>query len=252
MDAEAAARSVQAGTAVGLPKAQDGRVEMLRVLRVARQSALKARTQAANQFHALVVTAPEPLRAQLRTESLAQGITRAVAFRCGTAPATPLVATKLALQSLARRHQQLRAEIEALDAQLAPLVARAAPQLLTVKGVGTETAATLLVAAGDNPDRLRSEAAFARLCGVAPIPASSGNTTRHRLHRGGNRDANRALYLLAVGRMGWDPRTQAYVARRTAEGRSKPEIIRCLKRYLARELYQVLVSTVAPPAPMLA
>ena len=245
MDAEAAARAVLAGTAVGQPKAQDGHVEMLRVLRVARHSAIKARTQAANQFHALVVTAPEPLRARLRVLSLAQGIARAAAFRCGAAPTTPLAATKLALQSLARRYQQLSAEMVALATQLARLVAQAAPQLLAVKGVGTDTAASLLVAAGDNPQRLRSEAAFARLCGVALIPASSGKTTRHRLHRGGNRDANRALYLLALGRMSWDPRTQAYVARRTTEGRSKPEILRCLKRYLARELYHLLVGTLA-------
>ena len=236
---------MQAGTAVGTPKTQDGPVEMLRVLRVARQSALKARTQAVNQFHSLVVTAPAPLRARLRCLALSQRIARAAAFRCDPALPTPLVATKLALRSLARRHRQLSAEIEVLDAQLAQVVARKAPQLLAVKGVGTDTATALLVATGDNPERLRSEAAFARLCGVAPIPASSGQTTRHRLHRGGNRDANRALYLLAVGRMGWDPRTQAYVARRTAEGRSKPEIIRCLKRYLARELYPVLVGT--PP-----
>jgi transposase len=130
----------------------------------------------------------------------------------------------------------------------------AAPALAAVKGVGTDTAATLLVTAGDNPDRLRSEAAFAHLCGVAPLPASSGKTTRHRLNRGGDRDANRALYLIATGRMAWDPRTRAYVARRTAEGRSKREIIRCLKRYITRELYRVLVgtSTIQAALPMAA
>jgi transposase len=127
-------------------------------------------------------------------------------------------------------------------------VAHAAPALLAVKGVGTGTAAVLLAAAGDNPDRLRSEAAFAHLCGVAPIPASSGKTTRHRLNRGGNRDANRALHLLAVRRLAWDPRTRAYAARRTAQGKTKPEILRCLKRYLARELYPLLMGP--PPAPL--
>src|SRR5215210_8620399 len=137
------------------------------------------------------------------------------------------------------RHQQLSAEIEVLDRHLEQLVAQAAPALLGAKGMGTHTAAALLLAAGDNPERLRTEAAFAQLCGVAPLPASSGKTTRHRLNRGGNRDANRALYLLVLGRMGWDPRTRAYVARRTAEGLSKPEIIRCLKRYLARKLYRL-------------
>jgi transposase len=151
----------------------------------------------------------------------------------------------LALRSLALRYRQLSAEIATLDAPLGRLVAAAAPALLAVKGLGPETAGALLVAAGDNPERLHSEAAFARLCGVAPLPASSGTTRRHRLSRGGDRDANRALYLLVLGRMGWDPRTRAYVARRTAEGLSKPEIIRCLKRYLARELFRLLVPPLA-------
>ena len=143
---------------------------------------------------------------------------------------------------MARRYRQLSAEIEALDAHLARLVGQVAPQLVAVKGVGTDTAATLLAAAGDNPERLRSEAAFAHLCGVAPIPASSGKTVRHRLDRGGNRDANRALHLLAVRRLAWDPRTRAYATRRTAEGKTTPEILRCLKRYLARELFPLLAS----------
>jgi len=162
-------------------------------------------------------------------------------------------ATKLALRSLAIRHQQLTAEVAGLDAHLERLVVAAAPALAGVKGIGTDTAAALLVAAGDNPSRLRSEAAFARLCGVAPLPASSGKTVRHRLNRGGARDANRALHLLAVGRMGWDPRTRAYVARRTAEGLAKPEILRCLKRYLARELFPLLATpaaTAAAPPPV--
>ena len=231
VDAEAAARAVQAGTVLGQPKAGDGRVEMIRTLRLARRSAMKARTQAANQLHALVVTAPDELRTRLRGLPLAELVRLAAAFRpvpAGATLATPVAATKLALKSLAVRYRQLSAEIEALDAQLEQLVAVAAPDLLAVKGLGTETAGALLVAAGDNPDRLRSEAAFASLCGVAPIPASSGKTNRHRLSRGGDRDANRALYLLALGRMSWHPATRAYVTRRTAEGLSKPEIIRCL------------------------
>jgi transposase len=239
-DAEAAARAVLAGTAIGQPKAADGEVEMIRVLRVARRSALKARTQAANQLHALVLTAPDRLRARLRGLPLDCLVAVAAAFRPGPCLDTPLAATRLALKSLAGRYQQLSAEIATLDGQLAQLVATAAPALVAVKGVGPETAGALLVAAGDNPERLRSEGAFARLCGVAPLPASSGRTTRHRLNRGGDRDANRALYLLAIGRMSWDPRTRDYVARRTAEGLSKPEIIRCLKRYLAREVYRLL------------
>ena len=240
LDAETAARAVQAGMVIGQPKAGDGEVEMIRTLRLARRSAMKARTQAANQLHALVVTAPEGLRARLRRLALPHLVATAAAFRPGVLT-TPTAATKLALRSLAVRHRQLTAEIAALDGQLECLIARVAPELVAVKGVSTATAATLLVAAGDNPERLRSEAAFAHLCGVAPIPASSGKTLRHRLNRGGDRQANTALHLLAVRRMGWDPATRAYVARRTADGLSKPEILRCLKRYLARELYPLLV-----------
>jgi transposase len=251
LDAEAAARAVQAGTVIGQPKAGDGQVEMIRTLRLTRRSAMKARTQAANQLHALVVTAPDELRARLRALPLAELVRIAAAFRpvrTGTALATPWAATKLALKGLAVRYRQLSAEIDALDAHLEQLVGTAAPELIAVKGVGTDIAGALLVAAGDNPDRLHSEAAFASLCGVAPIPASSGKTHRHRLSRGGDRDANRALYLLALGRMGWDPATRTYVTRRTAAGLSKPEIIRCLKRYLAREIYRLLVKPPASPS----
>ena len=242
LDAHAAARAVQAGTATGLPKAGDGTVEMIRSLRLARRSAVKARTQAANQLKALLVTAPDVLRAQLRCLPPAELITTAARLRAATTPATPTDAAKLALRSIARRWLQLTQEITDLEVHLDRLVAMAAPTLVAVKGVGTQTAAVLLVAAGDNPERLRSEAAFAHLCGVAPIPASSGKTTRHRLNRGGNREANWALYLIAVGRMAWHGPTHAYVERRTKEGKSKAEIIRCLKRYIARELYSILVS----------
>ena len=242
LDAHAAARAVQAGTATSQPKAGDGTVEMIRSLRLARRSAVKARTQAANQLKALLVTAPDGLRAQLRCLPPAELVTTAARFRAATKPGTPTAAAKLALRSIARRWRQLTQEITALDTQLDRLVVMAAPALVAVKGVGTETAAVLLVAAGDNPERLHSEAAFAHLCGVAPIPASSAKITRHRLNRGGNREANWALYLIAVGRMAWHGPTRAYVERRTKEGKSKAEIIRCLKRYIARELYGVLVS----------
>jgi transposase len=210
--------------------------------RLARRSAVKARTQAANQLKALLVTAPDGLRAQLRCLPPAELVTTAARLRAATTPATPTDAAKLALRSIARRWLQLTQEITELEVHLDRLVAMAAPALVAVKGVGTETAAVLLVAAGDNPERLRSEAAFAHLCGVAPIPASSGKTTRHRLNRGGNREANWALYLIAVGRMAWHGPTRAYVQRRTKEGKSKAEIIRCLKRHIARELYGILAS----------
>jgi transposase len=240
LDAEAAARAVQAGTATAQPKAGTGPVEMIRALQAARRSAVKARTQAANQLHA-----PDALRARLRRLSPARLVATAAAFGPG-ALSTPAAATKLALKSIAVRYRRLAAEVEALDAHLGRLVAQAVPEMGALKGVGTDTAATLLVTAGDNPDRLRSEAAFACLCGVAPLPASSGKTTRHRLNRGGDRQANRALHPLAVRRMGWDPATRAYVRRRTAEGLSTPEILRCLKRYIARELHPLLVRHLPP------
>ena len=246
-DAEAAARAVQANTATGEPKDADGAAEMVRVLRVARRSAVKARTQAANQLRALLITAPEELRAELRGLSTAGLIATAARFRIGASADDLRRATKLAMRSLARRHLRLSEEIAELDGRLARLVAQAAPALASMRGVGTDTAAALLVAAGDNPERLKSEASFARLCGVAPLAASSGKTSRHRLNRGGNRDANRALHVLALGRMSWDKRTRTYVARRTAEGKSKREILRCLKRYAAREVYRVLTAPMASP-----
>jgi transposase len=149
-------------------------------------------------------------------------------------------ATKLALRALARRWQALQAEIDDLDAQLAPLISAVAPQLLALPGVGVDTAGQLLVTAGDNPERLTSEAKFARLCGAAPIPVSSGRTDRHRLHRGGDRLANNALWRIALVRMHCHQPTKDYVARRTSEGKTKPEILRCLKRYVAREVYPLL------------
>jgi transposase len=242
LDAHAAARAVQAGTATTTPKAADGQVEMIRSLRLARRSAVKARTQAANQLNALLVTAPDGLRAQLRSLPLAELVATAARLRPDQVPATPTDAAKFALRSVAGRWLRLTEEITELDVHLERLVATVAPALVAVKGVGTQTAAALLIAAGDNPERLRSEGAFAHLCGVAPIPASSGKTTRHRLSRGGNRQANSALYLIAVGRMAWHPPTCAYVKRRTTQGKTKAEIIRCLKRYIARELYGILVS----------
>jgi transposase len=240
VDAEAAARAVLAGTASGCPKAGDGRVEMIRSLRVARRSALKARTQATNQLLALVLTSPQGLRASLRSMSLLPLVKVAARFRPGPL-LDPAAATKLALRHLARRHAALSAEIAELDRALGQVVSEAAPGLLALPGVGTDVAGALLVAAGDNPERLSSEAAFARLCGVAPLPASSGKTNRHRLNRGGDRIANNALWRIVLVRMSSDPRTRNYVERRTKEGLSKKEIIRCLKRYVAREAYRRLV-----------
>jgi transposase len=249
IDAEAAARTVLAGEAVGEPKSAHGRVEMIRVLRSARQSAVKARTQAANQLQGLRVTAPEQLLNRLRTLSTKELVSVAARFRLSDDPTDVPAATKFALRSVARRYEALSEEISELEAHLERLVAQAAPELVSLAGIGTENAATLLIVAGDNPQRLGSEASFASLCGVSPIEASSGKVVRHRLNRGGNREANRALYMICLARMRRDQRTQEYVARRTAEGKSKREIIRCLKRYVAREVYRVLVSCSASPSP---
>jgi transposase len=252
IDAEAAARAVLAGEAVGVPKSGEGQVEMIRALRITRHSAVKARTQAINHLQSLLVSAPEELRHRLRALSTTELVAVCARFRPGTDPAEVQTATKFALRSVARRYQQLSEEIAELDEQLGRLVAEAAPELISLAGVGTDHAATLLTVAGDNPERLVSEASFASLCGVSPIEASSGKVVRHRLNRGGDRDANRALHLICVVRMRYDQRTREYVARRTAEGKSKREIMRCLKRYIAREVYRVLVPVAAgsPPTAM--
>ena len=239
VDAEMAARAVLAGVADSTPKSGDGEVEMIRMLKSARDSAVKARTQAANQMKALVVTAPADLR-----DTLNGLTTNALAKRCRNFRPSrldnPKMAAKYALRSLARRYRQLSDEIKNLEAELERLTWSIAPALLNAFGVGPDTAATLLIAAGSNPERLRSEAAFASLCGVNPIPASSGKTNWHRLNRGGDRQANAALHRIVVVRLCYDPRTQAYMHRRTAEGMTKREVIRCLKRYVAREVYSII------------
>jgi transposase len=198
VDADAAARAVQAGEATGVPKAQDGVVEMLRALRVARQTAVKARTQAINALKGLLVTAPAELREQLAGLPTARLVSAAATLEPGTL-ATPAAAVMLALRALARRYQHLDAEVALLTEQLDTLTAKHAAALRGLRGVGPDSAAALLIAAGDNPQRLRSEAAFAALCGSSPVEASSGKTRRHRLNRGGDRQANAALHRVVVG-----------------------------------------------------
>ncbi len=239
IDAFAAAHGAQSGQASALPKTGDGPVEAIRALRVARNGAVKARTQAANQLHALVATAPDPLRAELRGLTAKALARRCARFRPG-GTATVTAATRLSLRSIARRWLALDDEADQLYTELTELTAATAPNLMDLTGIGADTAAQLLITAGDNPHRLRSEAAFARLCGVAPIPASSGNTTRNRLHRGGDRQANAALHRAVIVRLRCDPETQTYTQRRLAQGKTKREIIRCLKRYLARRIHHEL------------
>jgi transposase len=239
VDADAAARAVQAGEATGLPKTQDGVVEMLRALRVARQTAVKARTQAINAIKGLLVTAPAQLREQLDDRSIPKLVGAAAGLEPGMLT-TPAATSRLALRSLAERYQRLDAEITTLTGELDRLTATHAPALRALLGVGPEVAAALLATAGDNPGRLRSEAVFAALCGASPVQASSGKTVRHRLNRGGDRQANAALYRIVIVRLRWHQPTRDYLARRTQQGKTKKEIIRCLKRYVAREVFAVL------------
>jgi len=244
IDAESAARAVLAGTATGTPKHGEDRVEMIRVLKLVRDSAVKSQTQATNQVKAVLVTAPSELREALADLPRIALLERCAELRPG-ALATPLATAKHALRLLARRALTLRAEAKALRTELTALTAATSPALVELAGIGADSAAALLISAGDNPQRLRSEAAFAALCGTNPIPASSGKTNRYRLNRGGDRQANAALHRAIVTRMRWHEPTKAYVERRTAEGKTKPEIMRCLKRYLARQVYRCLLPAVA-------
>jgi transposase len=236
LDAVSAARAAQSGRARGAPKGRDGAVEAIRALMVAKRSAAAERTQTINQARALVLTGPEDLRARFTGHTVAALVAELASLRPRPG-STVGYATRIALRELGRRAQFLDAQIERLDELIGPLVAAHAPGLLALYGIGPNTAALLLIAAGDHPGRLRSEAAWAHLCAAAPVPASSGKTIRHRLNRGGDRQANHALWRIVFTRMGSDPATRAYVERRTAEGKSKKEIIRCLKRYVAREVY---------------
>lgn len=238
-DAEAAARAVLSGEATAVPKPRDGIVESIRVLRHTRASAVKSRTQAALQLRNLIVTAPDELREALGDLTTKRAVARCARFRRPRSLDT-VAATRKALRSLARRWQDLDAEVRELDGDLKRLTAQAAPRLLAQPGIGPENAAKLLIVAGDNPDRLRSDAALAAICGASPVEASSGRTRRHRHNRGGDRQGNCALWTIANNRMIHHQETRAYVERRTAEGLSTREIRRCLMRHLARRLYPLL------------
>jgi transposase len=266
IDAYAAARAAASGRATGTPKSRTGDVESVRALRVARTGAIRARAKALTQLKSLIVTAPDALRTQLTGLDGNQLVTTCAQLRAARhEPATPgpyakrpprpgrlvdpTAATQQALASIAARIERLDNELAALDDDLHSLLTPLAPTLLALMGVGLDVAGQLLATAGDNPHRLRHEAAFAHLCGAAPIPASSGKTTRHRLNRGGDRAANAALYRIVICRLRWDPATRAYLERRTKQGRTKPEIIRCLKRYIAREVFNA-ITTDLPHQPL--
>lgn len=240
VDAEAAARAVISGRATAIAKTADGPVEALRVLKMVRDSAVHARTKAINQLKAILVTADPVLR-----ESLTGLGAKTLVRRCAQLPDPDLatlagLATTYALRALAARILVLTTEADAAEKRTYALIQGHAPDLLARTGIGPDSAAALLIVAGDNAHRIRGEGSFAALCGVSPVEASSGNTQRRRLNRGGDRRANAALYRIVISRLRWDPRTQAYMERRLAEGRTRREVIRCLKRYVAREVFTLI------------
>ncbi|WP_285544206.1 IS110 family transposase, partial [Streptomyces lavendulae] len=232
VDAEAAARAVLSGRADVTPKTGEGPAADMRVLRLAKESAVKARTQAKNQLKAVMLSIDPTLR-----EALSKLSNTALIAQCAELSDTGDAAV-FTLRLLARRVQQLNSEVKELSRRVTDAVRSSHPRLLDITGVGPDSAAALLIAAGDNPERLASEAAFAALCGVSPVEQCSGKSQRRRLNRGGNRQANAALYRIVVTRLRRDPRTRIYLERRTKQGMSKREIIRCLKRYVAREIYR--------------
>lgn len=238
LDAVEAARAALGGRCRAVAKTGDGAMEAMRALLVAKRSGRQARVRSLNQIRHLSFTAPDDLRARL--QQVPTGQLAATTARLRPSGDVVASATKLALRTLGRRVLDLDAQLATLDDALVELITATAPELLALHGVGVDTAATLLVSAGDNPERIRSEAAWAHLCGVAPIPASSGKVIRHRLNPGGNRQANHALWRIVMTRMSSDPRTRRYVERRVEEGLTKREIIRVLKRYVARETWRHL------------
>lgn len=245
IDAEAAARSVLAGTATARPKTGDGPVASVRALEVVYHAATKDRTRAINQFKAQLVCSPTVLRDRLRAVSFHRQLELARRFN-DQHPDPVEREIRFALKELARRIGFLDDQTARLEARIRDLAAQTAPALVGLSGVGPHVAAQLLAAAGDNPDRLSSEASFAKLCGACPIPAGSGKTNgRHRLNRGGDRRANNALFTIVLVRMRHDEATRRYVKRRTHEGKNRKEIMRCLKRYVAREVFHAITS---PPS----
>lgn len=241
LDAQNAAHAAFAGRRTVTPRSRDGMVESLRVLKACRKTAVAARRVALQMIQNTIVCAPEALRDALRSMTRMQLVRTLAAWRPDpTAYRNVEAAYRIGLRSLARRYLELHDEIGDLDTMIAGLVEDLAPNLIARNSIGHVGAAQLLLTAGDNPERLRSEASFAALCGVSPVPASSGKVVRHRLNRGGDRAANSALHIIAIGRLRTDQRTKDYVAKRIAEGHSKLDAIRALKRYIAREVFTLI------------
>jgi transposase len=244
LDALSAARAALSRRATGSPKGRDGQVEAIRALMVTKRSARRDRTATINQMRAMVLSGPDDLRARFAHHTTSLLISEAAVMRPRAGEIVGYT-TRIAFRELGRRAAYLTEEIDRLKALMTPLLVHSFSALLAIPGIGPDTAALLVIAAGDRPERLRSEAAWAHLCGTAPIPASSGKITRRRLNPAGDRQANHALWRIVITRMSSDPRTRVYVERRLLEGKSKTEIIRCLKRYVAREVYPLLRAAVA-------
>lgn len=250
VDAESAARAVVSGRSASIAKTGDGMVEAMRLLKLARDSAVNARTKAINQLRAVLVGADPQLRESLAGLGPGSLIRACAALDDPGDDSSEVQQTVIyTLRLLANRIRALKAESYELHKRLNDMVTRYAPQLLDRPGVGPDSAAALLIAAGDNPQRLRHEGSYAALCGVSPVEASSGNTQRRRLNRGGDRQANAALYRITMSRLRWDQRTQDYLHRRLGDGKTRREAIRCLKRYIAREIFGLLRTPAPPPPP---
>jgi transposase len=241
LDAQNAAHAAFTGRRAVTPKSRDGMIESLRVLKACRKTAVAARRVALQMIQNTIVSAPDELRETLRKMTRMQLVRTLAAWRPDLSDYRNLVsAYRITLKSLGRRYLELHDEMADLDTMIIGIIDELAPALVARNSIGHGCAGQLLLTAGDNSERLRSEASFAALCGVSPVPASSGKIIRHRLNRGGDRAANSALHIIAIGRLRTDPRTQAYMAKRIAEGHSKLEVIRCLKRYIAREVFALI------------
>ncbi|ENB7988160.1 IS110-like element ISEc21 family transposase, partial [Escherichia coli] len=241
IDAECAAHAAFSGIRTVTPKTRNGMIESLRVLKTCRKTAISARRVALQIIHSNIISAPDELREQLRNMTRMQLIRTLGSWRPDASEYRNVTNVyRISLKSLARRYLELHDEIADLDVMIAAIVDELAPELIKRNAIGYESASQLLITAGDNPQRLRSESGFAALCGVSPVPVSSGKTNRYRLNRGGDRAANSALHIIAIGRLRTDDKTKEYVARRVAEGHTKMEAIRCLKRYISREVYTLL------------
>ena len=246
LDAENAARAALSALATATPKTADGNVEMIRQLKVVHDTAVRDRSAAMVILKGMLIHGDDELRAT--TNRMTQiKLARHLAGLRPRALETPEDALRHSLRSLAKRWLVMDAEVKEIAEKIAQLVTGQCPELLERFGIGVDTAAEILIVAGDNPERIRSEAAFAKLAGISPVPTGSGMTSgKHRINHGGHRQLNSAIYRTVIVRMQHHETTKAYIARRTAEGKSKRDIIRCLKRYVIREVYHLIKTRPAP------